>query len=593
MIDEPKRRLWRRRLLRRQRDAAELGRQADQQIEKLLLRRFERLLSVKKFVFLWLILFVLLILTTVLQTGALSTYYQSFQPTAGGVFAEGVIGKFSNANPIYATGAIDRAVSRLVFSSLFKYDNHNQLVGDLAESWAQGPAQTHYAVKLKTNVSWQDGQKFNADDVVFTYQTIKNIEAQSPLYHSWKDINVAKIDDYNLAFDLPSSLSSFPHILTDGILPQHLLKDVPAPELRSAGFNIEPVGTGPFSWKFLQVTGTPDKDLEQRISLAAYKNYFNGIPRLDGLQLTAFVDEKQALSAFNKKQINALAGVEAVPAKIAKDKSVNIYNTPLTIAIMAFFKTSHPILKDVGVRQALVNGVDRAPLVDLMGYPVKLVDSPLLKGQLGRDGTVLQLPHDPGRANQLLENAGWKKGPDGYRYKDGQPLQFKMRSQDSRHYTLVTQYLQAKWREIGVKVDVQYHDSHELQAAIIASHDYDILVYGISLGVDPDVYAYWHSSQANINSLNHLNLSEYKSLVVDQALDGGRSRTDPGLRAVKYKPFLAAWANDAPALGLYQPNFLYISRGPISNYERKSLNTPSDRYFNVDQWMIRQERQNL
>jgi ABC-type transport system substrate-binding protein len=86
-------------------------------------------------------------------------------------------------------------------------------------------------------------------------------------------------------------------------------------------------------------------------------------------------------------------------------------------------------------------------------------------------------------------------------------------------------------------------------------------LYGISLGVDPDVFAYWDSSQASISSQGHLNLSEYKSKAADQALESARTRADAQLRVTKYKAFLTAWTNDAPALALYQPNMLYISGG--------------------------------
>ena len=73
----------------------------------------------------------------------------------------------------------------------------------------------------------------------------------------------------------------------------------------------------------------------------------------------------------------------------------------------------------------------------------------------------------------------------------------------------------------------------------------------------------WHSSQADVRAENRLNLSEYQSDEVDQSLESGRTRIDPKLRAVKYEPFLEAWREDAPALALYQPQYLYIVRGNV------------------------------
>jgi ABC-type transport system substrate-binding protein len=153
--------------------------------------------------------------------------------------------------------------------------------------------------------------------------------------------------------------------------------------------------------------------------------------------------------------------------------------------------------------------------------------------------------------------------------------------------------LQSQWSKIGVRVDVRYYGGDDLQKAVIPSHDYDILLYGISLGVDPDVFAYWDSSQASLSSQGHLNLSEYKSKAADQAIESARTRADSDLRITKYKVFLNAWVSDAPALALYQPNMIYVSRGPVFNYERKEANRSTDRFYNVNEWMIRQRHQTL
>jgi len=117
-------------------------------------------------------------------------------------------------------------------------------------------------------------------------------------------------------------------------------------------------------------------------------------------------------------------------------------------------------------------------------------------------------------------------------------------------------------------------------------HTYDALLHAISIGVDPDVFAYWDSSQADIRSNARLNFSEYKSTTADTALEAGRTRLDPALRIVKYRPFLQAWQTDAPALGLYQPRFLYITRGTVYGLTDHALNSDSDRYASVADWQI-------
>ncbi|OVE79543.1 hypothetical protein BVY00_00065, partial [bacterium G20] len=397
--------------------------------------------------------------------------------------------------------------------------------------------------------------------------------------------------NYTVNFDLPNPLAPFPHSLTTGIIPAHLLKKIPAPALRSAPFNSSPVGAGPFVWKFVEVLGTPVTDRQQRITLAAFDKYAEGRPKLDGFNLLTYADEKKLTRAFVKKQINAMSSLESLPDELKNDKSLQVYATALTSAVTAFFNNSHGALSDVNIRRALASGTDRSQLVHITGHPTELVDSPLLRGQVGYNSTITQRGYNPDQANQLLDQAGWTRGDKNLRYKNGSVLELSLRSQDTQQYSLTTQFLQQQWEKLGVKINVTYYSGDDLQSQIIATHDYDILVYGISIGADPDVFAYWDSSQASITSQGHSNLSEYKSSVADEALQAGRTRTDNTVRAVKYKAFLTAWTTDVPALALYQPNYIYISRGPVYSYNRKAMNTAADRFYNVENWMVRQKHQ--
>jgi peptide/nickel transport system substrate-binding protein len=448
-------------------------------------------------------------------------------------------------------------------------------------------------VHLKKGIKWQDGKPFTADDVIFTYHTIQNSETQSPLYSSWKDITVTKQDAYTVNFDLPNPLSPFPYALTNGIIPAHLLKSIPPEQLRSAAFDTAPIGTGPFELKYIDVSGNTANDRQQRIALQAYDQYWVGRPKLDGFSLTTFSDDQHLISAFEHKQLNAMSGLETLPPELANDSSVQTYSTPLTSAVMAFFNNSMANLNDVNIRRALTISVDRSQLENLFGSPIKLVTGPLLTGQLGYDSSITEPNYNLTAANQSLDQDGWLRGAGGIRYKDGQPLSFTMSSQDTPQYSRVAQFLQQQWAKIGVKVVVHYYDAEDLQSIVIANHSYDILLYGINIGVDPDVFAYWDSSQASVSSQGHLNLSEYKSAVTDQALEAGRTRSDPSIRVLKYKAFLTAWTGDMPALALYQPDLLYITRGPVFNYQRKADNSELDQFYNVNQWEVRQQEQNI
>ncbi len=139
---------FRRIIRRRRRQVTGIGNDTDQNLERHLIRRLVRLPSVQRFLIGWIGLLLLLTLGLALQTRALNGKYQTVQSKNGGTYTEGMIGTFTNANPLYATNTVDSSVSRLVFSSLLKYDQNNKLVGDLAERWQLDPTERIYTVTL-------------------------------------------------------------------------------------------------------------------------------------------------------------------------------------------------------------------------------------------------------------------------------------------------------------------------------------------------------------------------------------------------------------------------------------------------------------
>jgi peptide/nickel transport system substrate-binding protein len=367
-----------------------------------------------------------------------------------------------------------------------------------------------------------------------------------------------------------------------------LLQNIPAGQLRSDDFNTKPIGTGPFVWRFINVTGNSDTTRQQEITLAPNAHYYAGRPLLDGFDISVYRSDQQMIKAFNAKQISAMSGLDSIPSGM--DKNLNYYNVPLNAITMAFFNNSHGALGNADVRKALVGGVDRNQIVKLSGYPVNLVNGPLLSSQITYASGEKQLPYNLKSAQKLLDSAGWKMGADGFRHKGGQTLSLRMVSENTPQYEAVAQYLQGQWAKLGVRIGVVNAQSEDLQGNIIPNHDYDILLYGISLGVDPDVFDYWDSSQAGTDSQGHLNLSEYKSSAADEALESARTRSKLSLRLPKYHQFLKTWRNDAPALALYQPNYLYISRSPVFGFQYKAMDSPADRFYNVSNWMIREQR---
>lgn len=590
MVNRATRLRIRRSFKRSRRQVEDIGYQAEEQLERHVIRRINKFGSVWRFVASWLVLCGLGITLGVYQLRGLSAYYQTSQPIPGGTFTEGIIGAFTNANPLYAAGAVDSSVSRLVFSGLLRYDQKNRLAGDLAEGWKSDESGRVYTVTLRDKLRWHDSKPLTSDDVVFTYQTIQNPDAKSPLFSSWSGIKVEALSAREVRFTLPNGLASFPYSLTTGIVPKHKLQNIPVAELRSIRFNTaDPIGAGPYSWEAIEVVGDNAAEREERIALLPNEFYQLGKPKLQRFVVRTFRDEKKLLDAFLARELTAMAGLESVPDNIEKQTGVITHSITMTSQVNVFLRVASGPLADVKVRQALTRATSLGEAVADLGYPVVTSRAPLLDGQPGYDRTLLQLNFDIDVANKLLDEAGWSKGPDGIRVKNNQKLQFKLYSQSTSDYRAIAAKLQQQWAKVGVDAGVELQEDADLQNTI-TYHNYDALLYGISIGVDPDVFVYWHSSQADPRLTSRTNFSEFKSTVADKALEDGRTRTDAQLRAIKYRPFLEAWRNDAPAISLYQPRLIWVSRGEVYYFNLQVINGASDRYNNVHNWMIREAK---
>ncbi len=580
-------------IVRRQKKSADKAReQMDQSVDVHFLKRLNRLYKVRRFVMSWVILVGLLIAGAWWQVSSLDQYYLKTAAVGGGVYREGMIGSFTNSNPLYATSGVDAAVSRLLYASLFVTNGDGSLQPRLATKYTIDSTQKIYTVDLRRDVQWHDGEPFTADDVIFTYRTIQNPDARSPLYNSWRSVKVSKIDDYTVRFQLPNIYSAFHYSLTNGVVPEHVLADFDPQELRSTEFNTSsPVGTGEFIFGNVAVSNTNDVEKRsERIVLQRNDLYFSDKPMVDSVIIRTYRNEDLMIDAFKADTIQSMVGLDSIREDIIAEDDVSVVTAPLTSSVMAFFNNSTPQLSSKEVRRALVQAVDVAKAREALGFDTLPVNSPFLRSQDTYDPDLVQLTYDQEAAKAALEGAGWIENERGIREKDGVELTVRLFSQSLGEYSDVIGQIQEDWSEVGVNVNVFLQSESDIQSGAIARHDYDVLLYGISIGYDPDVFAYWHSSQVDSTTGSGLNLSEFSNDDADEALEAGRTRNDIELRKVKYEPFLQAWRDEAPAFGIYQPRFTMVVRGTFTDFDNSPMRSSSDRYRSVSQWKVRNDK---
>lgn len=559
--------------------AVDLQANSSQHVKKHVLKRVDRIVGVRRFMIGWIALVLLLCISTIAVL--LQVYNATRVNTAinGGTYTEGMIGTINNLNPLFSSGSVDESSSELLFNGLVRYNTEGVLVPDLAVDWQTDDTRKVYTVKLRSDVRWHDGQPLKADDVVYTIGAIQNPETKSTLFASWQGVKVTALDDHQVRFELPAPFAPFLHALTFPVLPKHLLEDIKPDRLRTAAFNTSPVGTGPFVFSALRSEGTK----EQQVEFSKNDAYFRGAPKLDRFVLHTYPDDESLATALKEREITAAVDLKSESvASFANDTSIRPVDTPLNSGVFAFFKTTSPILADTSVRTALAKAIDRQAILDLFNTRYPPLKTPLLPSQLGYDAAFSQQTNKD-EAAKILDGAGWVKQPNGIRAKGGQPLELSLTTVNSSQYSALAGELQKQWGALGVSIKPQLLSSEQLQQNALSAHAYDILLYGISIGYDPDVYAYWHSSQARVGGLN---FSEWKSSRADSSLEVARTRLEPVLREARYKTFQDEWLKASPAVALYQPRSNYAYHQNAAGFVAFPATSPAERLTNVEQWTV-------
>lgn len=541
-------------------------------------RRWRTWGDIRRFVISWLAVVAISFIGLWQQTADLKGHYLADGPAPGGVYVEGIVGDIPSLNPIYPENNASVAFNQLVFNSLLDYDGRGRLRGELARTWQVGEGGAVYTVKLRDDVFWHDGAKLTAEDVVFTFTAIADPDTGSPLRPNWENIQISATDEQTVVFRLPNPFTPFPHSLTTGIIPQHILGGLPPAQIRVSDFNAQPIGTGPFAFDELVAA-------RGELQLVANERYFRGAPALAGFILRVAETPDELMGLYRNGQTTAAADLEVGQIqKVEELASSRLVTAPLSSNVYAFFNNQDDILQDRRVRQALVAASRPSRAVQALHLRHEPATSALLPEQQGYRPDLSQLEFDRPRARKLLDEAGWKQGADGIRHKRGRPLELELVTQRNDTLPAVAAVLQDDWAAVGIRLKVQLADLQKLQQDHIRPRNYQVLMTGIKLGADPDVYAYWHSSQVRDPGLN---LSLYKSGTADLALEDGRTRPSGAVRAAKYHTFLRHWRRDAPAAALYRLNFFYAARERVGGVKFTQLVDAGNRFHNVEDWTAR------
>ncbi|HSX14637.1 MAG TPA: ABC transporter substrate-binding protein [Candidatus Saccharimonadales bacterium] len=540
--------------------------------------KWRQLGIIRRLVVVWWGLAIALVLALLWQSGQLSKPYHHISQAKGAVMAEGSVGQIKVINPVLPDTQASADVSRLIFNGLVRYNTKGALEPDLATSWDISADGKTYTFHLRRGVKWHDGVPFTSEDVAFTLAAIQNPDSRSPVAPSWQGITADPIDELTLVYHLPNAYPPFLAACTQGIIPRHLLESIEPSALRANDFNQKPVGTGPYKISSFESAG-------HRVMLTANNDYYGGRPKIHQFEYRWYDSTSKLHEAYAKRQILAFGDVE--PSQISQiaglpNLKLHTYSQPnQSILIM---RNSQTILRDKNVRAAINLATDRNQIInDALVGQADISAGPLLPGQVGFAGK-LQLPKTNLEAAQkLLDQAGWVKGNDGFRAKDGQVLELTLVTRDGGVWPQVAGDIKTQLARAGIAIKVRTADLETLEQTYIRPRNYDLLLFGYQIGPDPDVYAFWESSQGSDPGLN---LAVYNAPIADKALEAGRINPNPQVRKGKYLTFQQQWLADVPSVPLYSTDYIYAASSRVVGISGTKLMDPTDRFYNIQNWTI-------
>ncbi|MGI6612730.1 MAG: peptide ABC transporter substrate-binding protein [Candidatus Nanosyncoccaceae bacterium] len=558
--------------------------------EKFVIDRWQKIREVRTQIIIWCSLVLTILLAVILQVMFSQRGYRTMAMVGGGTYREGLVGEIKSLNPLYASSESEKAVSQLVFSRLLQYDLTGSLKNDLAKSVTVSNDGLIYSVTIRDDVKWHDGEPLTAKDVKFTVDTMKNSAVNSSLGSMWRGINIKQVGDYSLDFVLPAAYSPFRSALNFAILPEHILSQVELARLREAEFSFAPVGSGPMKFQSLRTMADAHGG-KQILHLITNSDYYADKPQIGRFEFHVFQNNDGLYESIRSHEIDAAANVAY--QKIIDKKGWNFQASDTQNSVFAFFNNDRDFLKPIEIRIALRAIIDLKSIrseFNLEHGSFRALDEPILSSHLNKNEVEPKnwLNHD--QASTILQERGYVLRDEIWYDAADQPIKLSVVTVKGANYAKLAEMLVSAWRDFGILAELTAVDltdqNTDFVRSYLQSRDYDVLVYEIELGSDPDQFVYWHSSQKSINGLN---LANYGSTTVDVLLATARSSGDIDLRKAKYQSFVEYWLNEAPAIGLVRSKYGYAINDSTQTFRSGSvLSSPQSRFFDLGNFLVEQ-----
>ncbi len=479
-------------------------------------------------------------------TKKLNSNYAAPHPTSpGGTMIDAMTGEPSGLIAMIAGESAASAIAGNIFNSLLKYDKNLDLTGELAQSWEISADQRTITFHLKPNLKWADQRPLSSADVLFTWQKVTDDNTRTPYGSDFKLVSKAEAPDAQ-TFRVTYAVPYAPALDTWAglhILPKHLLQDQ---DINNTAFARHPVGSHYYKLS--------DWKNGQYLKLSRNPYASQGQANIEHL-LSRIIPDKAAqfleLSADNidSMALNPIQYARIFPSRPDLSNNIGLYKELGNSYSYMGFNLKRKPFDDVRVRQAINYAIDKQEIIDgvLLGLG-EPVASPYKPGTRWSNPKLKPYPYDPNKARTLLREAGFADtNGDGILEKDGKPFSFEILTNQNKEREMTAVLIQRRLKEVGIEVNIRVLEWASFLGRFIKPKQFDAVVLGWSLSLDPDQYGIWHSSQQAPGQFNFIS---YSNPQADKLLEAGRIELNPDKRMKIYHAFSTILLEDSPVIYL-------------------------------------------
>lgn len=506
-------------------------------------------------------------------------------PARGGTLTEGVLGSPRFVNPLLALSDADRDLVMLTYAGLMGIGEQGELVPVLAERYEISDDGTVYTFTLREDARFSDGQAVTSEDVVFTIERAQDPELKSPEFPKWSSVRAEAVDARTVRFTLPEAYAPFLANAALGILPAHRWRNVSNDEFPFSPLMIDPVGAGPFSVEEVRY----ERGVIREYVLRASAGYALGRPYLREVRFVFFSQKEDLERALARGEVESAYGIPAPDALAA----------PYARVFGVFFnQNQNPAFARIEVRKALSLALDRDQMIEevLGGYATPAYGPvPPGSGVASPAPAIEALPEESMEearlrmAAETLTDAGWEYDAEEREWTHtdrGLTLAVTLKTSNVPELKAVASAVRDDWAKLGVPVAIELYEPGDLTQNVIRPREYEALLFGMVVGRDHDLFAFWSSSERNDPGLN---IALYANRVVDGILEEIRTAATQEETLEHLAEADAAIAADYPAAFTHAPDFLYVVPAKMRGVKLGEIASPSDRLASLPRWYTETE----